>query len=68
MKNHSKHLAVRWPGRAAGSVNDISIRFAETFLEIAGVKVPDDMQGRGLVPILEGNNRRLASAVLLSHY
>jgi arylsulfatase A-like enzyme len=53
-------LLVRWPGHVApGSVNaeDIvsNLDFAETFLDIAGVEVPDDMQGRSLVPVLEGH-------------
>jgi arylsulfatase A-like enzyme len=53
-------LLVRWPGTVArGTVNheDIvsNLDFAETFLEIAGVAVPDDMQGRSFVPILKGN-------------
>ncbi len=52
-------LLVRWPGKvAAGAVNknDIvsNLDFAETFLEIAGLPIPDDMQGRSIVPILEG--------------
>jgi arylsulfatase A-like enzyme len=51
-------LLVRWPGVVeAGSVNsDIvsNLDFAETFLDIAGVGVPNDMQGRSLVSILQG--------------
>jgi len=51
-------LLIRWPGVIApGSINkDIvsNIDFAETFLEAAGVPVPDDMQGRSLVPLLKG--------------
>jgi arylsulfatase A-like enzyme len=51
-------LLVRWPGVVeAGSINgDIvsNLDFAETFLGIAGVDVPADMQGRSLVPILKG--------------
>ncbi len=51
-------LLVRWPGVVeAGSVNEdivSNLDFAETFLEIAGVPAPDDMQGRSLVPILQG--------------
>lgn len=49
---------VRWPGKTKpGSVNkDIvsNLDFAETFLEAAGVKIPAEMQGRSLVPVLEG--------------
>ncbi|HUT24272.1 MAG TPA: sulfatase/phosphatase domain-containing protein [Sumerlaeia bacterium] len=51
-------LIVRWPGVAKpGSENaDLAqnLDFAETFLEIAGVPVPDDMQGASLVPLLKG--------------
>lgn len=51
-------LVVRWPGVIApGSVNkDIvsNLDFAETFLEIAGATVPDDMQGKSLVPLMKG--------------
>ena len=32
----------------------MNLDFAETFLEIAGVAVPSDMQGRSLVPLLKG--------------
>jgi arylsulfatase A-like enzyme len=49
---------VRWPGvaKAGGVENRIvsNLDFAETFLELAGVEVPADMQGRSLVPLLKG--------------
>ena len=52
-------LLVRWPGHIKpGAVNnDIvsNLDFAETFLEIAGVGIPGDMQSASLVPVLEGN-------------
>ncbi|HQK37630.1 MAG TPA: DUF4976 domain-containing protein [Bacteroidales bacterium] len=32
-----------------------NLDFAETFLEIAGIPVPDDMQGMSMVPLLRGN-------------
>ena len=51
-------LIVRWPGvtKPGSSNRDIvsNIDFAETFLEAAGASVPDDMQGRSLVPLLKG--------------
>ncbi|MBN2474026.1 MAG: sulfatase [Pirellulales bacterium] len=51
-------LLVRWPGVVKpGSTNrDIvsNLDFAETFLDIAGADVPDDMQGRSFVPLLRG--------------
>jgi arylsulfatase A-like enzyme len=52
-------LLVRWPGVVQpGSVNDdlvSNLDFAETFLEAAGVDVPQEMQGRSLLPILKGD-------------
>jgi arylsulfatase A-like enzyme len=51
-------LIVRWPGvTAAGSVNKdmvANLDYPETFLEIAGVPAPADMQGRSLAPLLKG--------------
>lgn len=51
-------LLVRWPGRVpAASVNaDLTsvIDLAPTFLEAAGVAVPEGVQGRSLLPILTG--------------
>lgn len=50
-------LLVRWPRVVEqGTVNsDITsnLDFAETFLDIAGAEVPDDMQGRSLMPLLK---------------
>ncbi|HWY73990.1 MAG TPA: sulfatase [Verrucomicrobiae bacterium] len=49
---------VRWPGVAkAGVVQSgmsINTDFAPTFMDIAGLPVPNDMQGRSLVPLLKG--------------
>ncbi|MBN2023852.1 MAG: sulfatase [Pirellulales bacterium] len=51
-------LLVRWPGHVKpGSVDDhlaLNLDFAETFLAAAGEPIPSDMQGRSLLPILEG--------------
>jgi len=50
---------VRWPAAIkAGSTSDaigINCDFAPTFLDLAGQKTPDDMQGRSFVPIWKGN-------------
>jgi arylsulfatase A-like enzyme len=49
---------VRWPGVAKGGLVQeamaINPDFAPTFMEIAGLKTPQDMQGRSLVPLLKG--------------
>ncbi len=51
-------LLVKWPGIVKpGSVSrDIvsNLDFAQTFLDIAGLPQPEDMQGRSLLPILKG--------------
>lgn len=49
---------VRWPqGIAAGGVQTamaINPDFAPTFMELAGLETPSDMQGRSLVPLFKG--------------
>jgi arylsulfatase A-like enzyme len=51
-------LMMRWPGviKPGGVNQDIvsNLDFAETFLDAAGVKVPAEMQGRSMLPILKG--------------
>ena len=51
---------VKWPGvTEPGSVDRhlvSNLDFAETFLDIAGVEIPEDMQGRSLVPLLKGED------------
>jgi arylsulfatase A-like enzyme len=53
-------LIVKWPGvTSAGSKCEHMVQnldYAETFLEIAGAKIPSDMQGRSLVPLLRGES------------
>lgn len=48
----------RLPGTIlAGSTSDamaVNVDFAPTFLDLAGIAVPEGMQGRSLVPILQG--------------
>ncbi len=49
----------RLPGMAApGTVNRdmiLNVDFAPTFLDAAGVKAPEDMQGRSFLPVLRGH-------------
>ncbi|EDY83265.1 sulfatase, putative [Verrucomicrobiia bacterium DG1235] len=55
-------LLVRYPKMIeAGSVRDeivTNLDFAETMLDLAGVKVPSGMQGESLVPLLKGKKRK----------
>ena len=52
-------LIVRWPGHVeASSVSDAivsNLDFAATFLDLAGVEAPSDMQGQSLKPIFTGD-------------
>jgi arylsulfatase A-like enzyme len=49
---------VRWPGMIAPGSSQgaiaINCDFAPTFLEMAGLPTPADMQGRSMVPLLKG--------------
>jgi arylsulfatase A-like enzyme len=52
-------LLVRWPGvtkpgSTCGALVS-NLDFAETFLSMAGLPVPDGMQGRSLAPLLHGD-------------
>lgn len=50
-------LLIRYPNKIkAGSVSDalvMNLDFAPTLLDYAGVKIPEDMQGRSLKPIMD---------------
>jgi arylsulfatase A-like enzyme len=51
-------LVIKWPAHIKpGSVNSnivSNLDFAQTFLEVAGVPDPPDMQGRSMYPLLRG--------------
>lgn len=65
-------LVVRWPGvTKPGGVNEDLVQnldFAETFLDMAGVEIPKDMQGRSLVPLLEGQTPADWREAIYYHY
>jgi len=65
-------LVACWPGQIKpGSVNtDLvqNIDFAETFLDLAGAPIPDDMQGKSLVPLLKGDTPDDWRTSLYYHY
>ncbi len=65
-------LLIRWPGVvAAGTQCDEMVQnldFAQTFLEIAGVTAPDDMQGESLVPLLKGDVKAWDRDAVYYHY
>ena len=65
-------LLVRWPKHIKkGSVNtDLvqNIDFAETFLDLAEVTAPEDMQGESIVPLFKGNTPDNWRTSLYYHY
>jgi len=50
----------KWPGvtKPGSRVKELiqNLDYGETFIEMAGAKIPDDMQGKSLVPLLKGEH------------
>ncbi len=65
-------LIVRWPGVVpSGSSNDALVQnldLAQTFLGLAGVAAPSDMQGRSLTPLLHGEQPSDWRDAIYYHY
>ncbi len=65
-------LLVRWPGVAkAGTVNKqmvSNLDFAQTFLDLAGLDQPSDMQGKSLKPLFEGKKTDAWRDSIYYHY
>ena len=63
---------VKWPGvTKPGSRNTDLIQnldYAETFLEVAGASIPEDMQGVSLVPLLKGQTPNDWRKEIYYHY
>ncbi len=65
-------LIVRWPGTVEPGTENRDLvsplDFAETFLDVAGVEIPADMQGRSLAPLLQGERPDDWRESLYYHY
>ncbi|WP_296703911.1 sulfatase [Algoriphagus sp.] len=65
-------LLVAWPGKTkAGTKSDAMVQnldFAQTFLDIAGVEAPADMQGESMTPLLTGNEDQWTRDEVYYHY
>ena len=63
---------MKWPGvTQPGSVNTDMVQnldFAETFLEFAGLDIPNEMQGHSLVPLLKGETPENWRKSIYYHY
>jgi len=71
-ESFSTPLIIKWPGVVApGSVNtDLvsNLDFAETFLDIAGLPIPEDMQGQSMLPLLQSENTDWRESVYYHYY
>lgn len=65
-------LIVRWPGVVEpGSVDDHLVQnldYAATFLDAAGAALPEDLQGRSLLPLLRGGDGSDWRDAIYYHY
>lgn len=65
-------LLIKWPGVIEpGSLNNNMVQnldFAETFLDAAGVDIPEDMQGESLIPLFKGETENFRKAVYYHYY
>ena len=65
-------LMVRWPNEInAGTTSDELVQnldFAQTFLEAAGINIPNDMQGESLMPLLTNNGEKWNRKSVYYHY
>ncbi len=65
-------LIVKWPGVTKSGTVDThlvqNLDYAETFLDIAGAKIPGDMQGRSLAPLLRGQSPKDWRTAVYYHY
>ncbi len=63
---------IRWPGhiepgrRPEAMIQNID--YAPTFLELAGIEIPDEMQGRSLLPLLTGKTPDDWRKTIYYHY
>jgi len=63
---------IKWPGviqpgsRPEALIQNID--YAPTFLDIAGIEIPDEVQGRSIVPILKDGTRKIRDAVYYAYY
>jgi arylsulfatase A-like enzyme len=65
-------LLAKWPGVANPGTECTAmvqnLDYAETFLDIAGVPIPDDMQGASLVPFMKGRTPLSWRKSIYYHY
>ncbi|MGZ3940449.1 MAG: sulfatase family protein, partial [Flavisolibacter sp.] len=65
-------LIIKWPGVITKKMTTTSmvqnLDFAETILDMAGLHVPSDMQGKSIVPVLKGKQKGNVHDALYYHF
>jgi len=65
-------LMIKWPNviKPGTSSEEMvqNLDFAQTFLEAAMIKAPDDMQGESLIPLLKGDPKKWNRDAVYYHY
>jgi arylsulfatase A-like enzyme len=65
-------LLIRWPNVITPGITEEemvqNLDFAQTFLEVAGVEPPSDMQGESLMPLLKGEKEKWDRDAVYYHY
>ncbi|AUC83835.1 sulfatase [Polaribacter sp. ALD11] len=65
-------LLIKWPNKIKPGITEDemvqNLDFAQTFLEIAGVDAPKEMQGESLVPLLTGKKEAWDREAVYYHY
>lgn len=65
-------LLIKWPNEITPNTTEDelvqNLDFAQTFLEVAGVNPPKDMQGESLVPLLKGEKEKWNRDAVYYHY
>ena len=65
-------LMIKWPNVIKpGTTSEEMVQnldFAQTFLEAAMIKAPDDMQGESLIPLLKGDSKKWNRDAVYYHY
>jgi N-acetylglucosamine-6-sulfatase len=63
---------IRWPGvvKAGSRPQELiqNIDYAPTFVEVAGLEIPADVQGMSLVPVLKGEAKDWRKSVYYAYY
>jgi arylsulfatase A-like enzyme len=65
-------LLIKWPNVIKPGMTNTqmvqNLDFAQTFLEAAGIKTPDNMQGESLLPLFKGRAEGFRDAVYYHYY